>query len=81
MSDITIVVNGLPRRVAHDITVAAALLQHGPASFRHSVGGAPRAPLCAMGSCHECRVTIDDRPAVRACLEPVREGLRVETEP
>lgn len=79
MSDVTIVVNGIPRRVPEHSTVAAALLQHGPTAFRRSVGGAPRAPLCGMGTCHECRVTINGLESVRACLEPVREGLQVET--
>lgn len=81
MSDVTIHVNGLARRVPADVTVAVVLLQQGPLAFRRSVDGMPRAPLCAMGTCHECRVTIDGRSAVRACLEPVRDGMRVETSP
>ena len=28
-----------------------------------------------MGTCFECRVTIDGEPHRRACLEPVREGM------
>lgn len=81
MSDVTIHINGVPRRVADDVTVAVALLEFGVVPFRHAVDGALRAPLCAMGSCHECRVTIDEMPPVRACLEPVREGMRIETVP
>lgn len=79
MSDVTIFVGGIPRRVPTDITVAVALLQHGPTEIRRSVTGAPRSALCAMGTCHECRATVDGRPSVRTCLLPVREGLRVET--
>ena len=79
MSNVTIVVNGVPRRVPADITVAVALLQQGPVGVRASVHGMPRAPFCAMGTCQECRVTIDGRPSIRSCLEPVREGMSVET--
>ncbi len=79
MSNVTITVDGVPRRVADDVTVAVALLALGPATFRRSVDGMPRGPLCAMGTCFECRVTINEITGVRACLEPVREGLVVET--
>ncbi len=46
---------------------------------RTSVAGEPRGVLCAMGICFECRVTIDGVPHRRACMELVREGMRVET--
>jgi NADPH-dependent 2,4-dienoyl-CoA reductase/sulfur reductase-like enzyme len=32
-----------------------------------------------MGTCFECRVTIDGEPHRRACLETVREGMHVAT--
>lgn len=78
MIDVMILVNGVPRRVPGDITVAAALWRLDVVSFRHDRGGAPRAPLCAMGVCYECRVTIDGVVGARACLVQVREGLSVE---
>jgi sarcosine oxidase subunit alpha len=31
-----------------------------------------------MGVCQDCLVTADGSPNVRACMLPVREGLRVE---
>lgn len=61
------------------VTVAAGLLDAGIWSTRTSVRGEARGPLCGMGVCFECRVTIDDVSAQRACLVPVREGMRVET--
>jgi len=33
-----------------------------------------------MGICFECRVTVDGDPHRRACLEPVRDGMEVETD-
>ena len=61
-------------------TVAAALLDAGVRSFRRSVRGEPRGPLCGMGICFECRVTIDGVPHRRACLVPVADGMRVTTD-
>lgn len=78
-SDITIVVDGVPRRVPAGATLAAALLQAGVTAFRRDLHGRARGPICGMGSCFECRVTLDDITEVRACLVSVREGMRVET--
>ncbi len=44
----------------------AALLSAGIAVLRRSPGGEPRGPLCGMGTCFECRVTIDGQPHRRA---------------
>lgn len=79
MSHVTITVDGVPRRVPADTTLAVALLQGGSVAFRRDSHGAPRLPLCGMGTCFECRVTVNGVVSVRACLEPVREGLVVET--
>ena len=79
MDDVTITVDGVPRRVAADATLAAALLGLGVTAFRRDQDGAPRAPVCGMGSCHECRVMVDGISEVRSCLVGVREGMTVET--
>jgi D-hydroxyproline dehydrogenase subunit gamma len=39
----------------------------------------PRALFCGMGICFECAVTVDGVRQVRACILPVRDGMRVET--
>lgn len=80
MSDaILIRINGRSVSVQPGSTVAAALLAAGiPA--RNSVSGEPRAPLCGMGICYECRVEIDDLPHQRACMVFCRAGMRVRTE-
>ncbi|MEO5799382.1 MAG: (2Fe-2S)-binding protein [Gemmatimonadales bacterium] len=79
-SDVTVSVDGVPRRVPASATVAAALLQLGVTTFRRDLSGQARGPVCGMGTCFECRVTIDGQPEMRACLVPVREGMRVETD-
>lgn len=45
---------------------------------RRSVGGVLRAPLCGMGVCQECRVTIDGRAHVLACQTLCRAGMCIE---
>ena len=62
-------------------TVAAALLAAGADHCRTTpISGARRAPYCMMGVCFECLVTIDGVGNRQACLIPVREGMRVETQ-
>lgn len=76
---VEIVVNGVPLRVAPDESLAAALFNAGVRSTRRSAGGESRGPLCGMGTCFECRVTVDGIAQRRACLEPVRDGMTVDT--
>lgn len=77
--ELNIVVDDRPVRVTAGISVASALFNLGITAYRHSVTGEPRAPVCGMGVCFECRVTIDSRPHQRACLIPVAEGMHVVT--
>jgi predicted molibdopterin-dependent oxidoreductase YjgC len=76
---ISMVLNGRVLSVPSGITVAVAILQAGEPNFRTSVTGEPRAPLCGMGICFECRVTVDGRPHARSCQILVRDGMRVST--
>src|SRR5512144_1537946 len=67
-------VNGTRVEVAAGSTVAAALVIAGVTAFHHSPSGEARAPLCGMGLCFECRVTIDGRPHARSCQVLARDG-------
>ena len=78
-SDVTITIDGIAHRVPASATVAVALLNAGIMSFRRDQRGHPRAPLCGMGSCLECRVHVDGDDNVRSCLEPVRDGMSIRT--
>ncbi|HWB85824.1 MAG TPA: (2Fe-2S)-binding protein [Bryobacteraceae bacterium] len=73
-------VNGRPLTVSDGTTVAAALLSVGHAALRRSVTGEWRGPLCGMGICFECRITIDGRPHVRGCQVVCRSGMDVRTD-
>jgi sarcosine oxidase subunit alpha len=76
---VTIVVDGRSMTVPAGVSIAAALLDLGITAFRRSVSGELRGPLCGMGTCYECRVTVDGDAHRRACLVPVAEGIRIET--
>jgi predicted molibdopterin-dependent oxidoreductase YjgC len=76
---ITIRVDGIELRIPEETSVAAALISHGIWRFRTAVEGAPRGPICAMGICFECRVTIDGTAHRRACMEICRPGMEIAT--
>jgi predicted molibdopterin-dependent oxidoreductase YjgC len=73
-------IDGQPFRFAQGTTVAAALMSSGDGCSRTSVSGQRRAPLCGMGICQECRVSIDGLRRL-ACQTICRDGMRVETQP
>jgi len=71
-----ITINGHPLDAAPGSTVAAAVAACGQPT-RTSVTGEPRGPLCGMGICFECRVTINGRPHQRGCQIAVAEGMDI----
>jgi predicted molibdopterin-dependent oxidoreductase YjgC len=74
-------VDGKTVEVPTHTTVAAAMvLAHGIQGTRLSVNGEPRAALCGMGVCQECRVRVDGRAHVLACQTLCRDGMIVCTE-
>jgi predicted molibdopterin-dependent oxidoreductase YjgC len=78
---VTISVDGhsVPARAGD--SVASALLAAGFGVFRTTaVSGASRGPYCMMGVCFECLVAIDGVGSRQACLVPVRDGMRIETQ-
>lgn len=79
MREISVKVNGRRVMVPEGATVAAAVIKGGEASFRESVKGQPRAPLCGMGICFECRVTIDGQPHQRACQRLCQPEMEIVT--
>ncbi len=77
-ASVTVQIEDRPVRARVGENVAAVMLVHGLVPFRTSaVSGAPRAPYCMIGNCFECLVEIDGRPNRQACLETVREGMRI----
>lgn len=72
--------DGRPLQVAPGTTVAAALMLGGDGTSRTSVSGQRRAPVCGMGICQECRVTIDGQRRL-ACQTLCCDGMQVESRP
>ncbi|WP_442113886.1 (2Fe-2S)-binding protein [Pseudomonas sp. NUPR-001] len=75
-----LILNGRPLQVLDGTSVAAALTLGGDGCSRTSVAGQRRAPLCGMGICQECRVTVDGHRRL-ACQTLCREGMQVQTWP
>ena len=73
-----LMIDGAEVSVARDTSVAAAIAHAGGVS-RRSCSGYPRAPLCGMGVCFECRATVDGVAQRRTCLIPVADGMVVAT--
>jgi len=62
-------------------TLAAALTANGVLGLRQTKEGAPRGIFCGMGVCYECVVQVDGRPAQRACLTKLSDGMEVHRQP
>lgn len=73
-------VNGRSLAVPPGTIVAAAIARAGITGFRRSASGEPRGPLCGMGICMECRVTIDGCAHCPSCQTLCTEGMDVRTD-
>ena len=79
-SAIRLRLDGRALAVAPGTTVAAALWRAGIFACRASLSGEPRGPLCGMGICFECRVTIDGKGHRPSCQVLCRPGMEVSTD-
>jgi predicted molibdopterin-dependent oxidoreductase YjgC len=70
-------ISGRDFTVAQGTTVAAALALAGVSATRNSISGEPRAAVCGMGICQECRVQVNDRVRV-GCQTLCADGMVVE---
>jgi sarcosine oxidase, subunit alpha len=61
--------------------LTAALLAAGFRTLHHKENsGSPRGMFCSMGICHDCMVTVNGRPFVRACMTKIEPGMSVEVD-
>jgi len=77
---VVVVVNGELVMMPEGSMVSAAIMKAGITAFRKSVSGEPRGPLCGMGICFECRVTIDFETHCRSCQTVCQNGMDVRTD-
>lgn len=61
-------------------TIASALLASGVRTLRHHEDkGTPRGIYCNIGHCFECRVRVNGKNTVRACLTQVENDMCIES--
>jgi sarcosine oxidase subunit alpha len=77
---ISFTLNGKSVQAAEGISVAAAVLNQNVTAFRRSVTGQPRGPLCGMGICFECRLSIDGQAHQKSCQVPLVREMVVVTD-
>jgi sarcosine oxidase subunit alpha len=78
-SEFTVRVNGASVAVQAGSTVAVAMTIAGQ-PCRTSVTGEPRAPLCGMGICFECRAVVNGIPHSRTCQMLCEPNMEVSTD-
>ena len=78
--EIPLTIDGHLHRVPAGTSVAVAVIIARGSAFRRSVTGHLRGPLCGMGICFECRLTIDGLPQRTSCQTPCRPGMEVRTD-
>jgi aerobic-type carbon monoxide dehydrogenase small subunit (CoxS/CutS family) len=79
MAKFTVLINDTEISITPGTTVAAAILEARQTTFRKSVTGQSRAAFCGMGTCYECRVTINEAPHSRSCQILCQPGMRIVT--
>ena len=71
--EVEIRVNGRTFRAFEGETIGAVLIACGIRQVRRSQHHQdPRGLYCCMGICHECLVTVDGEPNIKACVTPVK---------
>jgi D-hydroxyproline dehydrogenase subunit gamma len=79
---LNVLIDGRSVRLASGSSVAAAVaIARGSADVvtRRSISGERRGPMCGMGICQECRVTIDGVRHRLACQTICAQGMEVMT--
>jgi len=79
-SAFSVTVNGKRVSVREDMSALAAIIVSGTAMVRRSVSGEPRAALCGMGVCFECRVTINGEQHCRSCQMRCAREMDIQTD-
>ncbi len=61
--------------------IAVALKSNGVMVHRYTIKrNEPRGVFCAIGRCTDCIMVVDGVPNVRTCVEPLREGMVIQTQ-
>ena len=64
-----------------DEPIAVALRSNGVLIHRYTTRlNEPRGMFCAIGRCTDCIMVVDGKPNIRTCVEPLKAGMKVETQ-
>ncbi len=78
---VKITVDGVEIEALQGEPIAAALLAAGICicrlTHKHKQ---PRGLFCGIGLCTDCMMTVNGKPNVRTCIEPVDNNMRIETQ-
>ncbi|HEY0530025.1 MAG TPA: (2Fe-2S)-binding protein [Actinoplanes sp.] len=77
---LTVEVDGRPVDGLAGQTIAGILLAAGRSSWRTSRRGRPRGLFCGIGICHDCLLTVNGLPDVRACQRRAADGDVITTD-
>ncbi|MBP1950955.1 (2Fe-2S)-binding protein [Virgibacillus litoralis] len=78
---VTITFNGMDYQAYEGESIAAALLANHIRVLRYSEKNRePRGIYCGIGHCYECRVTVDGKRSVRACITKVRDQMCIKSQ-
>ena len=78
-TEVTFTFDGRAVRGLEGDTIGSAIFAAGQRTFSRSFKyHRRRGLLCCAGQCPNCLVSVDGAPGVRACTEPVRNGMQVE---
>ena len=79
-NQITIYFNGKPYEAYEGDTIASAMMAQGIYALRqHEVSGKERGIYCNIGHCYECRVKLEEKKVVRACITPIYNGMKIDS--
>src|SRR5690625_1055913 len=79
-NEMTFTYDGKTYQGLENESIAAALLANDIRTLRHhEEDNEPRGIYCNIGHCFECRVNLDGRNGVRACLTPLKDGMVISS--
>ena len=73
--------DGRPMEGFEGEPIAVALKSNGVMIHRYTIKrNEPRGMFCAIGRCTDCIMVVDGVPNVRTCVEPLRDGMVIQTQ-
>ncbi len=78
---VKLLVNGKEVSAYRGETLLAALIAAGYKKLKRSpLYNEARGPLCGMGTCFECIVTVNGIPNTRSCMTEVENNMEIKTD-